>query len=680
MKRLFILLLLVLSPYLLCQAQNEKSRPTVAVVLSGGGAKGVAHISALKAIEDAGIPIDIICGTSMGSLIGALYSIGYSTDFLDSLVRAQDWTFLLSDRTDPASLTLQQKKEQNTYAFIRGLSKKRAEQGGLIRGRNLAHLFRQLCTGYLDSISFDSMPIRFACVATDIVTNTEVDFHSGYLTQAMRASMAIPGVFTPVRMGDSVLVDGGMSNNLPVDVAQKMGADVIISVTVQNDLLTADEITDAASVLNQIIDLNCKKKYYDNLTKSDILMRVDVRGFTAASFTSAAIDSLLRRGAEEAANHRDELLLLSARIQYTPEAFDLSSKRTSIPDSTTDGVAYRRRPPTPLGLVSSIPIASAGFRFDSEEMGVVQLNIKYPLNKGIPMGFEGTLRLGKQLMAKAEMTLLPRKFTSPSISYTFGRHDVDIYNGGLRTYNVKYRTHTVNISPFNFKVRNFTLKAGIQWDNYDYFGRLLTVVDASSVPELSDKNFFSYNLTSDLNTEDHWYFPRKGTRLHTSLAYRTDNFIGYQDEVGITDISAHWRVNIPMGRHFSVQPMLYGRIVMTDNLPPAYLNAIGGEWFGHNLEQQMPFAGLGNSEYIERHFVGLQLQCQYRLLKNHYILLRFATALHSGELENMFSLPDIYGVQAGYSYNTLLGPIDLRFGYNNLTRKPNFYFNIGHCF
>ena len=270
MKKLLCILIAVA----IGMGATAQQRPTVAVVLSGGGAKGVAHISALKAIEDAGIPIDIVCGTSIGSLIGALYSIGYSTDFLDSLVRAQDWTALLSDRADPSSLSLQQRREQNTYALIRGISPERKDQGGLIRGRNLMALFRKLCTGYLDSISFDSLPIRFACVATDIVTNTEVDFRSGYLTQAMRASMAIPGVFTPIRMGDSILVDGGLSNNYPADIARRMGADIIIGVSVQDAKLKPDNITGAVDVMNQLIDINCRNKFEENLKLSDVLMQI----------------------------------------------------------------------------------------------------------------------------------------------------------------------------------------------------------------------------------------------------------------------------------------------------------------------------------------------------------------------------------------------------------------------
>lgn len=656
---------------------QSKDRPTVAVVLSGGGAKGVAHIEALRAVEEAGIPIDIVCGTSMGSLIGALYCVGYSTDFLDSLVRSQDWAFLLSDRTDPSTLTLQQRREQNTYAIIRGLSSERPQQGGLIRGRNLMRLFRQLCEGYLDSISFDSLPTRFACVATDLVTNTEVDFRSGYLTQAMRASMAIPGVFTPVRMGDSVLVDGGLRNNYPADLARRMGADVIIGMSVQDDPSKADDLKDAPSVLGQIIDLNCRNKLEENIAISDVFMSVDVSGYSAASFTSSAIDSLIARGAAEAKRHRDELLILSARIAYTPEY--LTNRRSIMPADSMQAVAKRHRRTTPdAGSLSTIPIASVGFRYDSEEAGAIQLNLKMPLRTSIPMGISGTLRLGRQMKAGLQYVLLPRGFTSPSVSYTYSRHDLDIYTTGLRTYNVKYRQQTADISPFNFRFRNFTINGGLQWDYYNYYGRLLTALTDSV--ELQDEHYFSYHLTADLNTEDNWYFPQRGTRLHIAAAYHTNNLLTFDEKSGLTDLSAHWRVNIAATPRLTIQPMAYGRLLIGDVVPAAYLNALGSEWFGHHIDQQMPFAGVGRLEYVERNIAAVQVQLQYRILKNHYIVLRAAAATHSNTLLNLVQLPNILGAQIGYSYNTIFGPIDLRIGYSNLTDYPYLYFNIGHCF
>lgn len=663
--RSIALLALLAFPVLL----HAQERPKVAVVLSGGGAKGVAHISALKTIEEAGIPIDIICGTSMGSLVGALYSIGYSTDFLDSLVRAQDWTALLSDRTDPSELTLRQREEQNTYALIRGLSGKRPQQGGLIRGRNLMRLFHSLCNGYLDSISFDSMPIPFACVATDLVTNTEVDFRSGYLIRAMRASMAIPGVFTPVRMGDSVLVDGGLRNNFPADLARRMGADIIIGVTVQGDPLTADEIGDASSVFVQIIDINTKHKYQENLAMSDLVIKVDVKGYSAASFLPSAIDTLIARGRSASRSHWDQLLAL--RRQHGLD---------SVAPHSTNRVLQRPTPSArPRPSMPSSPVASVGFRFDTEEMGAMQLSLKLPLHTRLPMSLSATARLGKRIMLRGEYSLFThRTGFNPTLAYTFQNNDIDLYNQGLRTFNIRYYQHTASLTPLDLRLRLFDIHAGLRWDLFDYYGQLLAA--SGSIPALTDDHYVSYFASADLNTENHWYFPSRGTRFHAFVAYHTTDFAGFDGKPGLGELSAHWRANFSPADRITLQPMLYSRLLSGNNIPVAYRNAIGGEWFCHRVEQQMPFAGIGHLEYVDNLFLAAQMQVQFRILSNHYVLMRFAASLANESFEGMFDESPVYGAQLGYSYNTLFGPIDLRLGYSNCTRRPYLLLNIGHIF
>lgn len=681
-------------------AKTPKERPTVAVVLSGGGAKGVAHISALRAVEEAGIPIDIICGTSMGSLIGALYCIGYTTDELDSLVRNQDWITLLSDRADPSALSLRNREEQNTYALIRGLSSDAPEKGGLIRGRNLNVLFRRLCAGYLDSISFDSLPIRFACVATDIVTNTEVDFHDGYLVQAMRASMAIPAAFTPVRMGEMVLIDGGLRNNYPADVAKKMGADIIIGVTVQGDSLKADDITDAMSVFNQIIDINCKNKYDENVAMSDVMMKVDVHGYSAASFTPSAIDTLIQRGAEEALRHYDDLIALRTRINGmgdgSENAKDLSKhfrhrqRHDPVFDIDSSNIVppklNKKHAQSPLN-----PIVSVGFRFDTEEMGALQLNGKLPFWQKFPMEIGATLRLGKRIMAKVEYGLSTNRIFSPSLSYTFRNNDFNIYRYGIRTYSFKYFQHQAEFIPINFHLRRWEIQAGVRWEYFDYYGGVLSI--GSDSLGLDDKRYFSYRFAGDLNTEDHWYYPSRGTRLYTRYAYITDNFVGMDGTIGLLDISLQWRANLPVSKRFSLQSSFFTRLLFGGEVPMNYRNAMGGEWFGHTMEQQVPFAGIGHQEFMERYLIGVQLQAQVRIMRSQYIMLRFAFARNSVDLSQLFWPVDdsaegvppawhtpMFGAQIGYSYSTMFGPIDARIGYSTHTRAPYFFLNIGHRF
>ncbi|MBR6264474.1 MAG: patatin-like phospholipase family protein [Prevotella sp.] len=252
----------------------DDTRKKVAVVLSGGGAKGMAHIGVLKVLERAGIPIDIITGTSMGSIIGGLYAIGYNANSLDSMVRVQDWSYVITDKEDLTKQSLTDRKKQNTYVFSRGITvgKVNYNDGGFIQGKNLAELFQQLCYGYTDSLDFSSdLPIPFSCVATNVIDNSEYDFHCGRLPVAMRTSMAIPAAFSPVRLGDKVLVDGGLRNNYPADIAREMGADIIIGVTVQGEPKIANDMGRTMSILSQIIDVTLRLGKR-NMAKGELTM------------------------------------------------------------------------------------------------------------------------------------------------------------------------------------------------------------------------------------------------------------------------------------------------------------------------------------------------------------------------------------------------------------------------
>ncbi len=201
--------------------------------------------------------------------------------------------------------------------------------------------------GYHDSINFDKLPIPFACVAANVVNGEQIIFHNGILSTAMRASMAIPGVFTPVRQDSMVLVDGGIVNNYPADVVKAMGADVIIGVDVQNALKKADKLNSAPDILGQIVDITCQSNHEKNVDLTDTYIRVNVDGYSSASFTPAAIDTLMRRGEEAAKAQWNSLLALKKKIgisdNYVPKRHgpysSLSNVRTIyVTDISFSGV------------------------------------------------------------------------------------------------------------------------------------------------------------------------------------------------------------------------------------------------------------------------------------------------------------------------------------------------------
>lgn len=730
-----ILAMLIFQPL---YSEENRDRKKVAVVLSGGGAKGMAHIGALKVLERAGIPIDIITGTSMGSLVGGLYAIGYDANTLDSLVRAQDWTYVISDRENMSHQSLSDRKKQGTYMFSTGLSVGRNNEpaGGFIKGKNIEVLLQKLCTGYSDSIDFNSLPIPFACVATNLVDYTEYDFHSGRLPQALRASMAIPAVFAPVRLGDRVLVDGGLRNNYPADVAREMGADVIIGVTVTEPPKTAEELTGTMSMVLQLVDVNCKNKLDDNIAITDVHIQVDPKSYSAASFTKAAVDTLLRWGEEEAMRHWDEIIALKDSIgissSYVPRR--VAPQRLSVLTERVHlvGVTYENMSDTDerflrdkfhLGRVDSISPkdeerittsmrmdlfyrsatsrlveegdgyrlvltagsrkssqVNVGFRFDTEEMVALQTNVSLPLKKTLSFSSELTLRLGKRLMAGGELILHPKTlhFTRPALSYFYRRNDMDVYNQGDREYTVLYNHHQATIEPVNISIHNFDLRMGLRWD-YFHFSNKLQSSDSRLV-EFENDHYFSYRAQVDFNSEDDWYFPNRGARFQAEYSYITDNFAKLNGSLGLSEVNAYWRKSFSLGSRLTFQPMFYGRLLFGSELPHIFGNIIGGDNFGHYVEQQLPFAGLGHVEYAERHLVAVRLQAQQRLGSNHYVLFRTSVAQHSDELETLVRTKTLLGGQLAYYYKTMFGPLGVTAGYSNRTKTPYFYINLGYVF
>lgn len=313
MKRLLCFLVMVA----LALPETVATRKKVGLVLGGGGAKGVAHIGVLKVLEEAGIPVDYIAGTSMGAIVGGLYAIGYSPAEIDSMVSRQDWTMLLSDRVERSNLSFPEKENSERYILSLPFGKNKKDRvfNGMIKGQNLQNLFSNLTIGYHDSVDFNTFPIPFACVAVDVVDGKEYVFHRGSLPLAMRASMAIPAVFTPVRLDSMMLVDGGLNNNYPADVALAMGADVLIGVDLgTSDLKVLDGLNTPGDVVGQIVALHGYDKYSWNKEHTDLLIRPEMSPYNSASFSSLALDTLIDRGEQAAHRQWKEILALRQAI------------------------------------------------------------------------------------------------------------------------------------------------------------------------------------------------------------------------------------------------------------------------------------------------------------------------------------------------------------------------------
>ena len=342
-------------------AQIRQHRPTVALVLSGGGAKGLAHIGVIRYVESLGIPVDMVLGTSMGGLIGGLYALGYDVDQMEALVKSIDWNWVFTDRVSRKYVSYSDTKYKEKYLLaipfyyekdyyrMKMMSEYRFDPmhkhdmlnigadneggadffkknllgslpSGYIFGQNVSNMISSLTIGYQDSTDFKEFPIPYACIAADMVSGKAKIWHSGKMNDAMRSTMSIPGVFAPVRLDGMVLVDGGLRDNYPTALAREMGADIIIGVDLSDPRKTYMDVNNIGDIISQGVEMLMRDGIEKNLQIPDVKIRPDLKGFHMMSFSPQNADTIMVRG-YEAAMAQDSLLrevALRTAGKYTP--------------------------------------------------------------------------------------------------------------------------------------------------------------------------------------------------------------------------------------------------------------------------------------------------------------------------------------------------------------------------
>jgi NTE family protein len=326
MKFKLILVMIIISGCLI-YAQTEVP-PRIGLVLSGGGAKGIAHIGVLKVLEEYGIQPDYITGTSMGSIIGGLYSLGYSAEELETLMLSQNWDAVLYDIIPRNSISLEEKECDGRYALtfpIKGLGISLPK--GLVAGQNISQLITKLTVSAHQTTDFHKLPIPFLCIATNIETGEPVVLDSGFLPEAIRASMSIPSMFTPVIYEDKLLVDGGLVRNFPVSDCLQMGADFIIGVDVGTGLQNRDDLTSLVSIMEQTISFQGAYSTQEERKLCDILIMPKVEDYSITQFQKA--DSLIALGEYAARQVIDQLIEIKNKLPQTVAKTRISTKTVS---------------------------------------------------------------------------------------------------------------------------------------------------------------------------------------------------------------------------------------------------------------------------------------------------------------------------------------------------------------
>ncbi|MCL2561916.1 MAG: patatin-like phospholipase family protein [Rikenellaceae bacterium] len=713
---------------------RAEGRKTVGLVLSGGGAKGVAHISAIRALEEAGIPIDFIAGTSMGAIVGGLYAIGYRIDALDSMVRTQHWDALIYDLVSRRDLSLGAREQDDKY-LVRveiGPGNKVRLPSGIIGGRNIYNLLYELTFGYHDPTDFYRLPIPFACVGYDMVEGRSVTLCHGLLADCIRASMSIPGAFQTVTMDDMILVDGGIGNNFPADLVRAMGAEVVIGIDVTAPMRTREQINDLADILDQLMSITAREAYDANLRLVDLLIHPDITGYTAASFDPASIDTMLRRGAEAMRESWDEIIALRERIGLRPDYVPLrceaavinpsihvgavrfegvhsESERAlrrivGIRENTTVTGDDLRRAVTRLTGTHSLKnvqyrfekdsvrttvvfsvtethrnALSVGFRFDTEEMAAILLHLSYAGGRMTNTHFALTGRLGmnpRGTLAFVYGNETQRKFNA---SFSFGTNEINLFRRGTKISGIDFDQSTVSVSLSNIRMRNFRASVGARLDYY-HFRSVISLYGANDRRAMSEA-LVSYVGLMQYETLDSRYYPRRGVSAMADYTLSTTNFVQYRGAPPFSAVQAEWLGAFSPTRRTTFIPAVFGRALMGHNIAFLHNNFMGGALSGRYVPQQFAFLGIRGIEQFGRSIVGARLETRVQIWSRTYISL-LADYARLGD--NFLDLPtagsNLFGLGAKYSYNSFLGPIDVLLDYSPHDKKVGFYLSLGYYF
>lgn len=308
-----------------------RHRPKVGVVMSGGGAKGFAHIRALKAIEDAGIPIDYIAGTSMGSIIGGLYAVGYDPDMMEELTTQQDWGLIIMDKVPRKYMSLDNRyNKRNYWLKLPIVDGKVRIRNSIVDGVYVNMLLTRLTLPAYKHRDFNDLSVPFFCVATDMTTADPVIWEGGSMARAIRSSMSIPFLFAPVENGDRLLCDGGLLNNFPVRLMREKGADIVIGIDLEMDYIEKEKLDNSLKILERLIAVVSQHESNKAREECDILIRPDIGKANMLSFND--FSPILKCGEEAGKVHEMELKALADSLQAI-EPFEIKRPHVKPLDS-----------------------------------------------------------------------------------------------------------------------------------------------------------------------------------------------------------------------------------------------------------------------------------------------------------------------------------------------------------
>ena len=648
---LAVVLVLISHTAFAADATVVRARPKVGLVLSGGGAKGAAHIGVLKYLEEAGIPIDYIAGTSMGSIVGGMYAMGYSSEEILDLISSVDWNRLISNEVDRREISFSQKEEKGTrllnvpFSFnaknktdLQSRTFRNSLPSGLVSGDNLINLFNSLSVGYSDSISFKNLPIPFICIATNMMNGEAEVLDKGLFTKSLRASMAIPILFDPIKIGNSLYTDGGLVSNFPVEQCRAMGADYIIGVSMSPGLEdnpdNLSSILSQAKQLKEIITDKDRGKYHE---QCDIFISPDLKGVGMLSFNAESVARVTQSGYEAALAHKEDFKALKARLAGVinesasgssgkKKAINILQNRVKISKiellgvgkdierwmhrisakligdevckddidelvsvyygtGSYDSITYTLHDNTTategyilrFKFVEKSPHSfGLGFRFDTQDWLSVLLH--FGINDSRMSGFKADLdtKLGVNQWLNFNLSYGHMLYPKLNLGYTFRNSELDVYDMDVLEMNTKFLQHKFRLYLSENYSRTISIGGGIETEFITPRKVMYSLYDVQhrDYKSVNTLGAFAYFKFDNLNKHS---FPTRGVKGNVEFNWRDAIF----DKDGISALQLG---SVVFGFE-SYIPLINDRLVIIPQLYGSFLfgkGAVNGKAEGWN--------------------------------------------------------------------------------------------------
>ena len=731
MYRILIIILLTFT-CLNSFSQDTAKRPKIGLVLSGGGAKGFAHIGVLNVLEDAGIKIDYIGGTSMGAVIGGLYAIGYNAKQIDSIVEVTDFSNVLNDYIPRSSKNFYEKRNDELYALT--LPFNRFSIGtpeALSKGMYNFNLLSKLTLPVRHVRNFNDLPIPFLCIGTNIVVGEQVIFDKGVFAQAISGSSSLPSIFAPVMIDDNLIIDGGVINNYPIDEVRKMGADIIIGVDVQSGLLNKDELRSASKIFFQIANLQMIERMKINANQTDVYIKPDVKNYGAVTFDRAA--EIIKKGEDAtfAVYEKIEALADKKNPYHKPKLKVESDSLTIVDIKTNELKNYSRD--YIIGKLNFLPGSKISFR--DFETGINNLNatqnfsaVSYYFDKNgeyddlvltltespvktnlkFALHYDGLYKSAILTNITNKKTFFKNDFLSAdlvlgdNLRYYF---DYYIDNGFQLSYGFKSQlnqfnknipvsvitfnnegTNAINIDYLNLSnqlyiqsvfAHKFLIGVGAEFEYLDITSETLELN-----PTITKSNYFSVFGYLKYDSYDNKYFPKKGWYFSGNPQFYM--FSSENDEYfePFSIISAEAGIAKTIFKNTTVKLQAEAGASIGSKTLPYFDYILGGYGF-NNTNNFRYFYGYDYLSISANSYLETTLTFDFEIFRKNHLNL---SANYANLADNLYdsldwiSLPKYSGYALGYGLETVIGPIEVKYSWSPEISKPYLWFSVGFIF